>query len=145
VAQDVILAFFHGHRSIRDPSKIRAWLAGVTWRTIRAHQRRRFLRVFLPSPSPSPDAGLHRTEAEARVRQVLDGLSPRDRHLLLLRYVDDLDRAEMARVLDIPEGTLGRWLTAARARFEVRARRLGLDAEAFDEPVFSAADPRRCP
>jgi RNA polymerase sigma-70 factor (sigma-E family) len=49
-----------------------------------------------------PETGLERLD----LMRALAGLSPRDRAVVALRFLDDLPVAEVARVLDLPEGTV---------------------------------------
>ena len=53
-------------------------------------------------PVAGPELGLERLD----LMQALAGLSPRDRAVVALRFLDDLPVAEVARVLDLPEGTV---------------------------------------
>jgi RNA polymerase sigma-70 factor (sigma-E family) len=53
-------------------------------------------------PVAGPESGLERLD----LMQALAGLSPRDRAVVALRFLDDLPVAEVARVLDLPEGTV---------------------------------------
>jgi RNA polymerase sigma-70 factor (sigma-E family) len=53
-------------------------------------------------PVAGPDSGLDRLD----LVQALSGLSPRARAVIALRYLDDLSVAEVALVLDLPEGTV---------------------------------------
>ena len=50
----------------------------------------------------SPEGGLERLD----LMRALAGLSPRARAVVALRFLDDLSIAEVARVLDLPEGTV---------------------------------------
>ena len=49
-----------------------------------------------------PEGGLERLD----LMRALAGLSPRARAVVALRFLDDLSVAEVARVLDLPEGTV---------------------------------------
>lgn len=69
-----------------------------------AKQRNREPAVAsLPDRSiDGPESGLERLD----LMRALAGLSPRDRAVVALRFLDDLPVAEVARVLDLPEGTV---------------------------------------
>ena len=70
--------------------------------------------------APGPDIALERKEL---CRQVWDGmrkLSARDREILILREFQDLTYAEIAIVLDIPQGTVMSRLHEARRRLRER-------------------------
>ncbi len=51
---------------------------------------------------PGPEGGLERLD----LMQALAGLSPKARAVVALRFLDDLPVAEVALVLDLPEGTV---------------------------------------
>jgi RNA polymerase sigma factor (sigma-70 family) len=53
-------------------------------------------------PVAGPEGGVDRLD----LVQALAGLSPRARAVIALRYLDDLSVAEVALVLDLPEGTV---------------------------------------
>ncbi|MCB0894585.1 MAG: SigE family RNA polymerase sigma factor [Nocardioides sp.] len=53
-------------------------------------------------PVAGPEGGVERLD----LLEALAGLSARDRAVIALRFLDDLPVAEVARVLDLPEGTV---------------------------------------
>ena len=53
-------------------------------------------------PAAGPEGGLERLD----LMRALAGLSPRARAVVALRFLDDLPVAEVAQVLDLPEGTV---------------------------------------
>jgi RNA polymerase sigma-70 factor (sigma-E family) len=53
-------------------------------------------------PVAGPEAGLDRLD----VVEALSALSPKARAVVALRFLDDLSVAEVARLLDLPEGTV---------------------------------------
>jgi len=76
---------------------------------------------MLAGAEPAPDAEAQTRERGELVRQALLRLAPHYREVLVLRHYEGLKFQEIARVLDIPEGTvksrmaeglnqLGRWL-----------------------------------
>lgn len=56
--------------------------------------------------SPAPDTLLERDETAAAVRGAVDRLSVPDRQITFLRYSEDLTMGEIARVMDMPVGTV---------------------------------------
>jgi RNA polymerase sigma-70 factor, ECF subfamily len=61
-------------------------------------------RLFARSGSPSARA--MRTERRARVRSALDQLKERDREVLVLRHLEQLDSPEIAAVLEISQAAV---------------------------------------
>ena len=66
-------------------------------------------------PVAGPEGGVERLD----LMQALAGLSPRDRAVVALRFLDDLPVAEVARVLDLPEGTVKSRTARALDRLQV--------------------------
>ena len=53
-------------------------------------------------PVPGPETGVERLD----LMHALAGLSPKARAVVALRFLDDLSIAEVAQLLDLPEGTV---------------------------------------
>lgn len=68
-----------------------------------------------------PDGAVERQETQARVRQILAGLKPRDAKLLLLRHAG-LSYKELAAALEIAPGSVGSLLTQAKRTFAEKYR-----------------------
>ena len=73
-------------------------------------------RLIAGGTSPSRHAV--REELQDRVRAALDELNPRDREVLVLRFLEQLSTAEAAAVLGIGEAALSSRLVRALARFQ---------------------------
>jgi RNA polymerase sigma factor (sigma-70 family) len=118
VAQDVAITAVRRAGSLRDPAALDAWLHRIAVRaalreTRRAGRRRAAERAGHDPPPPADDDAL--TGALA----LLEGLPPRQRAALTLRYVHDLPDAEIARALRCRPGTVRSLLS--RGRDAVRA------------------------
>lgn len=151
-AADALTIVVTDLRKVADPGRFRAWLWAVTWRTVRGYHRRAFLRRWVPGLLPDgPDLGTDTgrryelSERSARVRAVLSGLGAEQAELLWLSYAEGLTRAELAAQLDLPEGTLSRKLSRARAAFEAAAREAGLAPEGQEEGGLLALPSRGGP
>jgi RNA polymerase sigma-70 factor (ECF subfamily) len=110
---------------LRDPARFLPWLRKIA-RTV-ALARRPGTEVRLqPEPAGDDTAGVveHR-ETERLVQNALARLSPRDRSLLLLFYVEELPLARIAALLETPLTTLRRRVARALLRFRVSVKREG--------------------
>ena len=108
--------------SFRGTSSVKTWVLGIAANiarhTLRAERRRRVHQArFLErvdTASEPPDAQLERRKLLARIAAALSRL-PRDQQIaFILCDLEQLPGVEVARVLDIPEGTLWRRLHTAR-------------------------------
>ena len=70
----------------------------------------------LVASGTSPSRHAIREETRDRVRIALDGLAPRDREVLVLRFLEQLSTTETAAVLGIGEGAVKSRLTRALLR-----------------------------
>jgi len=126
VAETFLLAHEHRHRFSTDLGTAQAWLYGIATNVL--HRRRRDeVRAFRalartgvdPFVEESPaDRAVARADASAqsrRVAAVLAGLPVRQRDVLLLYAVAQLEYAEIAAALDIPIGSVRSALHRARA------------------------------
>lgn len=121
--QETWIQVFSSLGSLSDPASLPHWLyvlARRTWASGRASSQRE-----LPSADPDTPSSVERTtfdpadeegvDAEA-LHHALDRLPHADRELLTLVYLNDLRLAEVATVLEIPEGTVKSRLSTARTR-----------------------------
>jgi len=122
VLQDTMLAVWKGARTFRGGSRVRTWLLGIARRQARDRMRRKRAMPMAdselaqrPSPNPGPEAiAVERAEGR-RMVAALSTLTPAHREVLGLVFGADLSLAEVARVLEVPLGTVKSQLHAARA------------------------------
>jgi len=122
VLQDTMLAVWRGARTFRGGSRVRTWLLGIARRQARDRMRRRRPTPMAdselaerPSPNPGPEAiAVERAEAR-RMVTAISTLAPTHREVLGLVFGAGLSLAEVARVLEVPLGTVKSRLHAARA------------------------------
>ena len=108
--------------SFRGTSSVKTWILGVAANiarhTLRAERRRRvhqarYLEQLAGSSEPV-DAQLERRKLLARVAEALATLPSDQQIAFILCDLEQLPGVEVARVLEIPEGTLWRRLHTAR-------------------------------
>lgn len=117
VVQDAFAALARRPDAVRDPSRALAYLRVSVVNTARSALRRcRTARAYSPprdlSP-PSPEDSAVLAEEHREVIDALRQLAPRQREVLVLRYWSHLSEADIARTLDISQGTVKS--TASRA------------------------------
>ena len=75
-------------------------------------------------PGPSPEEAAERRRQRALLDRVLDGLPIETRAVFVLFELEELPGAEIARLLEIPPGTVASRLRRAREEFHAEAKRL---------------------
>jgi RNA polymerase sigma-70 factor (ECF subfamily) len=119
VAQE---AFVRAHRSIaqlRDRERFRGWLVRMTWRLaidrLRTDKRRALREMATDVESgPSAEQLASAQERARRLWAAIDELPEKLRIAIVLASIEGHDVAEVARLLDIPEGTVKSRLFLAR-------------------------------
>jgi RNA polymerase sigma-70 factor (ECF subfamily) len=119
VVQNVWLKVLRGINTLRDGSKLRAWLFGIARRTLMDRLREQYAApdltdidgIDVPAVEPADDG-----DADlAAVEEELARLPVVEREVLTLFYLRELSLGEIAALLDIPVGTVKSRLFRARA------------------------------
>jgi len=144
VAQDVFLALFRALGRFRGDAQLSTWVYRVV---INHCKNRRLYRMRrktdrheplegtrrddddpvrqIPFEGPGTDAGIHRSEAERLVGEALEQLDEQQRHIIVLRDVEDLSYEEIGELLGLPRGTVKSRLHRARAQLaQVLSRKI---------------------
>ena len=129
LAQEVFLHLHRNLRAIQSPAHLTHWLRKVTSHRCVDQARRRKLRPRVSLTdyleyAPEPAAEL--VEADPMLarslRRLVARLPERSRMIVILRFQEDLEPAEIAETLDIPLGTvksnLHRSLAVLRGKLE---------------------------
>lgn len=133
LAQEVFLIAIRSLPHLREPQYFRTWLFGIAFRVYKTKTRRdAALRseVFderdMISYQISENAMI--TEEEhGIVASAIAKLPERLRDAFLLRHAEDLSATEVAKILEVPEGTVRRWDFEARERLrELLANKLSV-------------------
>lgn len=126
-AQEAIVLIWRDLRALRDPHRFETWAYRILVRSCYREARRRRGRVAHPyalrdvSFPDAADAVADRDELERAFAR----LTAQQRAVITLQYYLGMTHPQIADVLEIPVGTVGSRLHAAK-----RALRASLDAEA---------------
>lgn len=133
--------FLKAHRhwaGFRGESSVITWLMRIAINLQKDHWRNRRVQFWrqtrtnavdadeasewLPSGESSPEQQLLAREQVERVWQAVDGLSGRQRTVFLLRFVEEMEIAEIGQATGLSDGTVKAHLSRAlgRVRGEVR-------------------------
>lgn len=128
--QDTFIAALGALDSYRGEAAFTTWLYTITLNVCRGRLRKRQTRerlkhllqtVFrLQSDTlPHPEDLVIRTEADAKIWQVIQSLGEKHRLPLILRYYHDFSTQEIAEMLGINEATVRTRLYTARERMRL--------------------------
>ena len=109
LSQEVFLNLHQNLHSIKSPEHLTFWLRKVTSHRCIDQSRRQKVRPQVSleeAPEPSVDANENDLFLSEMLRRVVDTLPEKARMVVILRYQEDLDPAEIANVLDMPLNTV---------------------------------------
>lgn len=142
LVQETYLKAFRSAHQFEPGTNLKAWLFTIlhnTYRNIRRHDGRNPVDVDsdaverAPNEGPadqSPEQILSRRTLDADLRAALDGLPEAFRQAVWLRDVEELSYAEMAKVLDVPIGTVMSRISRGRRALSDALRERRARAEA---------------
>jgi len=126
VVQEVFLAALAGLKTFRGDCRLRSWLFTITLNKCRHHRRRLSRRPShridetAATLCLNENAEMKAIDAEsfARVRRTVQALPPKYREVVVLRYLQGLETAEICRMLGVTTNTLNVRLTRARRKLK---------------------------
>jgi RNA polymerase sigma-70 factor, ECF subfamily len=128
LAQDVFLHLYRNLSAIESPRHLTHWLRKVAiHRCIdQVRQKKATRLIALESVQEPGTESVHRDPLlAAHLRRLVGGLPPRPRMIVVLRYQEDLEPAEIAGLLEIPVGTVKSSLHRALALLRGKMERAG--------------------
>lgn len=128
VTQDVLIEVYRCLPRYEGRSRLRTWMLALAHNLCRRSRRASCgaRRALVPDETADEalrtvadadadlDALLARRELQAQVRSAIESLGPQHRDVLLLREIEGLSYHEIARILQIPPGTVRSRLHNAR-------------------------------
>jgi len=130
VAQEVFLSAYRSIAQFRGDANFSTWLYRIamnhasTRRRSLAHATQRSVALRDRDPvddrHPDPMDALMQKEIQQRVQAALNSLSPNDATLILLRDMQDVPYEEVAKILQLPLGTVKSRLHRARQTLKAK-------------------------
>jgi RNA polymerase sigma factor (sigma-70 family) len=127
ILQDTLLAVWKGAASFEGRSTVLTWVIGIARRQAHNTLRRRSLpRVdlaeieSLPDSRPELEDAVIATAERAELTDAIRQLAPIHREILNLTFTLELSYAEMATLLEVPEGTIKSRLSNAKSALRAR-------------------------
>ncbi len=143
ITQDCFLKAWNGRASFRGDCSVNTWLTSIALNLVRDQQRLQKFRFwrqarataiditdaasFLPSGESSPESRILARERAAQVNDALQGLSPNQRQIFLMRFTEEMELAEIASAMRMPVNTVKTHLH--RALKSVRAQVANAEAQ----------------
>ena len=123
VAQDAFVKAYRNFRQLRERERFRAWRVRMTWRLAIDRQRNDRRRLAREDTAPGPFGpgvldDLEARERASRLWAAIDTLPDKLRVAIVLANIEEHDIGEVARLLDLPEGTVKSRLFLARQRLK---------------------------
>jgi RNA polymerase sigma-70 factor (ECF subfamily) len=127
VAQEALAKAYRNFRRLRDRDRFRAWLVRLTWRLAIDRQRadRRRLTRDAWALGPTSEAAAATIVANERAQQLwaaIDALPEKLRIVVVLAGIEGHNEAEIARLLNVPQGTVKSRLFLGRQRLKEALR-----------------------
>src|SRR5918995_1241922 len=127
-SQEVWIRVWRNIEKFRGDSAFSTWLYRITVNTclsVRRKESRRKEREysgdelpFLPEPrggDADPEAAALSTQQREELMAALEHVRAEHRAALVLRHMEGLSYAEIAQILDVPDGTAKGWVSRGRA------------------------------
>ena len=124
VTQEAFLAAWRALPEFRGDCRFSTWLyrlvSNAAIDCLRREKKHRDTGdvddLELPDGGPSLQEQAERSDTRYAVRRALDRLSPEHRQVLLLRFMQELDYGEIARALNVSEGTVKSRINRAKSK-----------------------------
>ena len=132
-AQEAFVAAWRALPNFRGDAKFSTWLYRLTTNAaidvMRREKRHQTVgdgeMIEVADDADSPQETVERTEQQETVQKALATLSEEYREVLLLRYMEELDYAEIAEVLQLPSGTVKSRINRAKAALKAALLKSG--------------------
>ena len=136
IVQDALLKAYRNRASFRGECAVYTWLAHIATNLMRDHQRTRKFQFWrrvrqtapdlnemsqlLPSGASSPEQQMMARERAQAVSAALEDLSPKQRTIFMLRFIEEMDLSEICETTGMQISTVKTHLH--RAVKSVRAK-----------------------
>ena len=115
-AQDAFATAWHRLRQLRDPAAFTPWLRAIVATACSRLRRKRALAAHDPVLPPSVEADDRHLDYQAVVASALERLPEGERHVTVLFYFLGFSLPQIAKLLRLKPGTVGKRLHSARLR-----------------------------
>ena len=128
LTQQVYLKLFSKLHQFAGNSKFETWLyrlaSNEALQYLRKHSRKK-TTTLIDDPVNQQQSVTERDEQRELLGVALDRIEPELRSIFLLREVEEMSYREIAKIIDVPEGTVGSRLNRARRDLQAHLLELG--------------------
>jgi len=133
LTQDVFIRAFRSISRLREPDRFRGWLFRIAVNRVNDYLRKKRVRSIFKSSDENPDIEPQATQSQEQpealeqvlkedfwrqVGRIAKKLSKMEREVFMLRFLDNLNINEIARILKKSESTIKTHLYRALAKFK---------------------------
>lgn len=136
ISQEALVRLYKHVGEIAGEGAFKTWFYRIVLNLVHDHYRRSMrqdaattnleeIRTVESKSRDEPLTNLERDGLRAALTQALNCLDEKHREAFLMKEVEGLSHAEIAKTLDVPEGTVWSRLSYARRKLQEKMRRLG--------------------
>ena len=128
VLQDIFITAYRNFPSLREQSAFRSWIFAIARNKCKDYFATLAGRMELPLEEeaqevifgryPGPEARYERNPLREGVHNTLDKLKEKEKQILYLYFFRELPQADIAKILDVPLGTVKSRLHTAKQNFK---------------------------
>ncbi|WP_438351208.1 sigma-70 family RNA polymerase sigma factor [Paenibacillus sp. FA6] len=107
---------------LKEPRYFQTWFIRILIRCCIDEQKRKKKRMPLFQVTEPLAADL-KLDDKIRMEMAIDLLAPKLRHIIILKYYEDMTLSEIANLLEKPEGTVKTWLNKALKELRIAFRK----------------------
>jgi len=124
ICQDVFLKIYNSLGTFSFQSKLSTWIATIAYRHALNHLRgKRIFTMDLPTDdsaavfieTETPESTVSEMDLNIHVRKLIERLPMQYRTIINLYHMEEMSYAEIAGIMELPEGTVKSYLFRARA------------------------------
>jgi RNA polymerase sigma-70 factor (ECF subfamily) len=136
IAQEALVRLYKHVGEIAGEGAFKTWFYRIVLNLVHDHYRRSVrqdsatttleeIRTIERKSRDEPLSNLERESLRSALTEALDSLDEKHREAFLMKEVEGLSHAEIAKTLDVPEGTVWSRLSYARRKLQEKLKRMG--------------------
>lgn len=138
LVQDIYIQVFRSIKKYDRERQFNPWLMGIVIKQIKGHRRRRWMSLRIAKKAEQYkeatevdfSGGIIEKIANQQLVRLVIGLPYKLKQVIILRYFNDYSQEEVAKILDIPLGTVKSRINAALKKLRDKDRNLHFSEKA---------------